>query len=82
MKKKIAEGKALGLKYEIFDNTGIIDHIEFSEEMIYIAPTTGRHIRIPELDNYPFHLNRPQSLQLKGDQDSIELRNMDAIGNT
>ncbi len=81
MKKKIAEGNALGLKYEIFDNTGIIDHIEFSQDMVYIAPTTGRHIRVPELDNYPFHLNRHQSLKLKGEQDSIDLDNMDAIGN-
>jgi len=81
MKKKIAEGKALGLKYEIFDNTGIIDHIEFRKDMIYISPTTGRHIRVPELDNYPFHFNHAQSLQLKGEQDSIELPNVDAIGN-
>ncbi len=81
MKKKIAEGKALGLKYEIFDNSGIIDHIEFSEDMIYIAPNSGRHIRVPELDHYPFHMNRQQKLQLQGEQDKIELHDMDAIGN-
>ena len=81
MKKKIAEGKALGLKYEIFDNSGIIDHIEFSEDMIYIAQQHGRHIRVPELDHYPFHMNRQQHLQLQGEQDNIELHDMEAIGN-
>ena len=81
MKKKIAEGKALGLKYEIFDNSGIIDHIEFSEDMIYIAQQHGRHIRVPELDHYPFHMNRQQHLQLQGEHDNIELHDMEAIGN-
>ncbi len=81
MKKKIAEGKALGLKYEIFDNSGIIDHIEFSQDMIYIAPKIGQHIRVPELNQYSFHMNRQQSLQLEGEKDSIELKDMDANGN-
>ena len=80
MKKKIAEGKALGLKYEVFKHTGIIDHLESSQEMIYNAPAIGRHLRVPELDNYNFPLNPKQSLQLKGEPDSIELQSIDVIG--
>ncbi len=81
MKKKIAEGKTLGLKYEIFDNTGVIDHIEFNKDMLCIAPPAGSKIRVPELGNYTFRLNRQQNVQLQGEQDNIELRDMDAIGN-
>ncbi len=82
MKKKIAEGSALGLKYEIFENTGIIERIEFRRDMVYNAPTIGRHLRVPELDNYNFPLNDQQSLQLKGEVESIELQSKDAIGDS
>lgn len=81
MKKKIAEGSALGLKYEIFENSGIIDHIEFRKDMIYNEPVTARQLRVPELDNYNFHHIHQQNLLLKGEQDRIELHNMEVIGN-
>ena len=73
MTKKIAEGKTLGLKYEIYDNTGIVEQIEFSKDMLITQTPQEYMVHLPNfVGGVPaprFH----QQIRLQGDNNAINV---------
>ncbi len=72
MTKKIAEGKTLGLKYEIYDNTGIVEHIEFSKDMLLTKASQENMVHLPNFVGVPqpkYH----QHIRLQGNDTSINV---------
>ncbi len=79
MMRKIAEGSTLGLKYEIYDNTGVVDQVEMKDDALTFKPVEGHHhIRIPEFGVGSQEGNRIQWLHLKGEAENIELEDVTA----
>ncbi len=73
MNKKIAEGKALGLKYEIYDTTGIVEQIAFSKDMLMTQSPQEYMVHLPAFDGGASLPRRHQQIRLQGDSEPIEL---------
>jgi len=73
MNKKIAEGKTLGLKYEIYDNTGIVEQIEFSKDMLITQSPQEYMVHLPTFDGGTSLPKRRQHIRLQGDSNPIEM---------
>ncbi len=73
MTKKIAEGRTLGLKYEIYDNTGTVEQIEFSKDMLISQTPPEYMVHLPTfVGGVPaprFH----QQIRLQGDSNAINV---------
>ena len=79
MMRKIAEGITLGLKYEIYDNTGVVDHIEVNGDTLKFKPVEGHnYIRVPEFGTDATPQPHHQTIHLRGETENIELDDVEA----
>ncbi len=79
MIRKIAEGITLGLKYEIYDNTGVVDQIEISGDTLTFKPVEGHsYLRVPEFGSGAMLQPQHQTIHLRGENENIELDDVEA----
>ena len=73
MTKKIAEGKTLGLKYEIYDNTGIVEQIEFSKDMLITLVHQKNMVNLPNFVGGVPQAGYHQQIRLAGNSNAINV---------
>jgi len=82
MKRKIAEGTTLGLKYQIFDNSGIVEKIEFRKDMLYNESREANcRVKMPEFAGGLHPVELQQDIRFVGAQGSVKLEDQEAVGN-